>query len=360
MGMLQQLGTGQGYGKVGLLGFPKSGKTWTASLLACGIREQWGDKRPIAIFDTEGSAEYVAPLIKKATGLPPLGLRSRSFADLLTVARECEKDAAVLIVDSITHIWRDLTEAYMKAVNEKRVQRGLNPRARMEMLDIMGVKEKWSVWPDFFLNSKLHIIICGRAGFEWDMVENQETGRKELTKTGVKMKVESEFGFEPSLLVEMERVQTLGEKTTLQHRATIIGDRFGAIDGTQTDNPTYAFFKPHFDLLKPGAHAPVATEITTKVEVDEEGNPEWHRERRQRAIFAEEIQGLLVAAWPGQSGAEKQNKAAALHEAFDTYSWTAVENMESEKLHARLKALPEIIAAMKKSEVKTEKKGVVA
>src|SRR6185503_10075486 len=100
---------------------------------------------------------------------------------------------------------------------------------------------------DFYLNSKLHIIICGRAGFDYDYEENEETQRKELIKTGIKMKTEGEFGFEPSLLVEMEAVQNLaqgggrGKKNaapkagvSVTRRAVVLKDRFSVIDGAMT------------------------------------------------------------------------------------------------------------------------------
>ena len=55
-----------------------------------------------------------------------------------------------------------------------------------------------------YLNSPLHIVLCGRAGFDWDFNETEgDDGsiKKELVKTGVKMRVESQFGFEPAQLL---------------------------------------------------------------------------------------------------------------------------------------------------------------
>jgi hypothetical protein len=144
----------------------------------------------------------------------------------------------------------------------------------------------------------VHIIICGRAGYEYDMELNEETGRKELVKTGIKMKTEGEFGFEPSLLVEMEREQLPDGKGgfRLQRRGTVLGDRFGVIDGATTLDPTFDFFTPHLALLKPGAHAPIDTAVKSDVGVDDEGNDGWSRERKTRTILCEEIQGELVNA----------------------------------------------------------------
>lgn len=327
MGLLKPMGTGQGYLKAGFLGFAKSGKTYTAMLLALGTRALFELDGPIAFFDTEGGSEYVADHIKALTGKDLIGVRSRSFSDLVAVAREAEKEGvSVLIADSMTHVWRELCEAHLKSINEGRKKKNLPPRYRMEFQDWGIIKGKWSEWTDFYLNSKLHIVIAGRAGFEYDYEENEETNKRELIKTGIKMKTEGEFGFEPSLLVEMERVQKLGDKTEFLHRATVIGDRFGVIDGAQKDNPGFDFFKPHVQKLTPGAHAPIDTEVKTDLGVDQDGDAQWQREKRERTILCEEIQGELLRHWPGQTAVEKKAKLEAIEKAFGTRSWTAVES----------------------------------
>ena len=119
MGLLTTLGKGQGYLKAGFQGFGGSGKTHTAPTLAIGTRKFFGLKGPIAFFDTEGGAEYVAPMILKGTGLDPVGLRSRSIDDLLGVTQECiDGGVAVLLVDSMSHIWKDVLDAYLRRITE--------------------------------------------------------------------------------------------------------------------------------------------------------------------------------------------------------------------------------------------------
>lgn len=345
--LLQPIGRGQGYLKAGFLGFPKSGKTYTSVLLACGLRDYLKLAGPIAMLDTEGGSEYVAGLVRERTGLELLGVKSRAFDDLIALAREAEAGGvSVLIVDSITHVWRELCSSYMSRLNEQLRKQRKPTRSKMQLGDIMQVKELWSAWPDLYLNAKLHIVICGRAGFEWDTEETDE-GEKKLIKTGVKMKVESEFGFEPSLLCLMEREQTEGEggHPVIKHRATVLGDRFGVIDGASALNPTFDFFAPHVRLLTPGAHTPIDTSVKSQPQVDESGDAAWSREKRQRTIFAEEIQGLLVAKWPGQTAAEKQAKAACLAHIFQTHSWTKIsEGTPAGELKAGLECLRALLA----------------
>lgn len=363
--MLTSLGTGVGYLKAGFLGFNKSGKTYTAKELAIGVRDHFKLEGPIAMLDTEGGAQYIAPDVKKRTGKDLIGAQTRALDEAVAFVKECETSGvSVAIVDSVTHLWREVCDSYLKQVNEARAKLNKNPRTRLEFQDWGPIKDRWAKFSNAYLNSKLHIIICGRAGFEYDYqdISGDGDGKKELVKTGVKMKTEGEFGYEPSLLVEMERVQrdSAGRvEGRITHRATVIGDRFGVIDGKEQDNPTFEFFKPHVSLLIPGAHVAVDTEKQSKLPIDESGDAEWNRERRQRAIFAEEIQGALTAAWPGQSAPEKACKIEVIYRIFATRSWTAVENMESTRLRdgcAKISAEVEKLKAEAAADAKANEK----
>ncbi len=335
MGLLQKLGNEQGYLKAGFLGFAKSGKTYTAAKLAMGVKQFFNHPGPIAMFDTEGGADYISNMVKEGTGVDLMGVKSRAFTDLLETAHECVKEnVSVLLVDSISHVWRELGDAFLDNVNTQRKKRGLSKRYKLEFQDWGPLKAEWGKWTDFYLTSPLHIIICGRAGYEYDYEENEETGKKELRKTGTKMKVESEFGFEPSLLVEMERVRK-PESVFYAHRATIIGDRFSVIDGQVGDDPSFDFFKPHIEMLISGKHNPINTNRKSSVDYDDEGDG-WHKEKRLRTILCEEIQGLLMKHYPGQAAVEKKAKTDLIDEAFGTRSWTKIENTESKTLRSGL------------------------
>lgn len=350
--LLTVMGKGQGYLKAGFLGFNKSGKSWTAMLLAIGTRAFFKLDGPIAMYDTEGGSEYIARQVRKHTGKDLIGVRSRSLADLIAMARECERSGvSVLLADSMTHPWREVCKSYLDEVNRLRERRGKAPRKKLEFQDWGQIKELWAPWTDFFLNSRLHIIVCGRAGYDYDYELNDETNQRELIKSGIKMKTEGEFGFEPSLLVEMERVQDLsGDYPKILHRAVVIGERFGVIDGKMADDPTFEFFKPHLEMLTPGAHAPIDTESRTVIAADDAGDSDWNSEKRERAILCEEIQGLMVERWPGQTADEKAAKLALLEQVFDTRSWTKIETMQSANLRSGLNLIRAILRPNPKSE----------
>ena len=340
---IETFGSGQGFLKAGFLGFNKSGKTFTATRLALQLWQTLKLKTPIALADTETGGEYVAGEIRRVTGKHAIGIKSRALADLLALGAECDKGLAnILLVDSITHFWREVTEAYLDQVNRSREALQKPKRNRLEFQDWANIKAKWSVWTDFFLNSKLHIIICGRAGYEWDFEEREDASgnkHKELVKTGTKMKVESEFGFEPSLLIEMERVQVpdkTGDHFRIVHRATVLGDRFDVMDSATCDNPTGEFFLPYIRMLTPGAENIVDTELKTDHQVDEAGQAAFDRDRKERTKLLEEIEGEITAAYPGQTKDEKRAKVTILADCFGTKSWTAIQQMGQGPLKAGL------------------------
>lgn len=359
MSLLKPLGTGQAYLKGGCLGFQKSGKTYTATLLACAVRKFFELKGPIAMYDTEGGSEYVAPTVKKLTGTDLVGIKSRDFEELVRLGQECvSSGVSVLIADSMTHVWRSLCDAYLKGLNDARRKtaesKGWNfrPKASLEFQDWGPVKNTWAKWTDFYLNAPLHIIICGRAGYEYDMQQNEDSGKKELVKTGIKMKTEGEFGFEPSLLFEMESEQEPDGNGGFKfvRSATVLGDRYNLIDGKtakfasvkgnqeQEMENVFDFFGPHIQMLKPGAHSEIKTQVKA-MDVDESGDAAWAAEKKTRTIICEEVQGIITSVIPGQSAEDKKKKTDLVQEIFGTRSWTAVESMESSKLRDGLSKL---------------------
>jgi len=353
MSLLKKAVNEQAFLKAGALGFAGSGKTTTASLLAIGIAKRLADGKPVAFFDTETGSDFLIPKFA-AEGVELLVVKSTAFPDLLEAGKEAEAACSVLIVDSITHVWSELNEAQLKAVNAGRKAKRLAPIKKLEFQHMAEVKRTWGQWTTFYLNSRLHIIVCGRAGYEWEWEADEETGKKELTKVGTKMKVESEFGFEPSLLIEMERVpKGSAAGAGWLHRAHILKDRTDTINGKAFDfekpakaykagdyGQTFKKFEPVFAALNiGGTHIAVDQTRTNDGVFDEQGDSESTRRAKRVTIALEEIQGALVALWPGQDAASKAMKMAAIEALFQTRSWSKVESLALETLIARLKTL---------------------
>lgn len=316
--------TGGSYLKAGILGFAKAGKTHTAVELAIGVREFFKLDGPIAMFDTERGSDYWKSRVEARTGKPLLVVKSRALSDLIGTVEECLAGGiSVLVADSITHVWREVCAAYLAEMQAAAKRRGWREPDALDPGDWGRIKQKWSAWPDLYLNSPLHIIVCGRAGYEYD-TETDERGRRELVKTGVKMKVEGEFGFEPSLLVEMERDWS-GDPPEMVARARVIGDRFDVLNGKSCDQPTFEFFRPVVELLQPANHTPVDTSIKTVFGLDETKTDDWKRERDQRVIVSEKISSAFKLALLDGKGAEDQRRRVeAMARYFNSTSWTEI------------------------------------
>lgn len=314
--------TGGSYLKAGFLGFAKSGKTHTAVELAIGTRAFFKLNGAIAMFDTEAGSDYWAQRVEKATGLPLQVVKSRSLSDLVATVHECVAvGVSVLVVDSVTHVWREVCDAYLAELQAAARRKNWREPDKLEFQDWSRIKAKWSTWPDLYLNAPLHIIVCGRAGYEYDF-ETNDRGKKELVKTGVKMKVEAEFGFEPSILVEMERDWTRDDPPKMVNRATVIGDRFDLMNGQSCDQPTFKFFEPFVRLLAPANHTPVDTAQKTEFGIDDTRSDGWKRELDAREIAAEKVKSAFVlAGMDGQSADDKKARVAALKQYWGTTSF---------------------------------------
>lgn len=265
--------------------------------------------------------------------MKPVRVKTRAFSQLLDVAKECRQGAAdILIVDSITHVWREIQSSYMAKLNENLRW----PKTRMDIQDIMAIKTQWAPWPDEFLNSPLHIIICGREGNEWGHEEDEESGKLKLVAVGKKMKVEGEFGYEASLMVSMHAEQvaaaTIRKKnkttekrpSTIINVATILKDRYDIMNGQMIEMPTGEDFMPFLERLNPSLHHEVDTQ-NHSVGSMPESDGGYNKEKTDRQILVEKIQGEIANLYPGQTAVEKKARQELMKRFFNSISWTEIE-----------------------------------
>lgn len=120
------------YGKVGIYGQAGSGKTRTATEIAVGLHKAINSKKPIAAFDTEPAFSFMLPLFEKNNIELLISDESRALIDLMKFMDEAEKTCDIVIIDSITHVWRDAQESYLKNINAQRKKYGKNPLTALE------------------------------------------------------------------------------------------------------------------------------------------------------------------------------------------------------------------------------------
>lgn len=335
MKMFKKAENKMAYAKVGIYGSAGSGKTRTACEIAIGLHNEIKSSKPIVVFDTEPAFSFVIPLFEQAGIELLICDNSRSLQDLMQAVSEAEKISDIMIIDSITHIWRDATDSYLKKLNSQRTANGRKPIYALEFHHWKPIKAAWAAFTDRFLSSKMHMIVCGRAGTIYEYQDKDDgSGKKELITTGTRMATEKELGYEPSLLIEMVIDREDGKSRNV---AIIQKDRADKLNGNEIIMPNFEKLKPHFEALNLGGNHFNSMEKRDSQEMYDINEQGWDREKRDREILSEEIIEELKKHFPSQSADDKQSRADLLEMAFNTRSWTKIsEDTHSDKLRAGL------------------------
>jgi hypothetical protein len=328
--MFRKLENNRPFLKMAFEGFAGDGKTYTAAKVAIGLHQLIKSAKPIAIFDTEKASKALVQLFRQADIQAMVADEHRSLSALNQAIQWCEAgNADILIIDSITHVWEEFIAAYSR---ERR-------RTRLEFQDWAVIKPRWKQeFSSPFVNAKVHIIFTGRAGYEYADQRDAETGRREIVKTGIKMKAETETAFEPDLLVLMEKqMQTLGKKKSVSRVATVLKDRTDQIDGCSFSDPSFQEFAPAIKVLLDGT----LREIHSTAIPDRFDDPEFRQQeaRRQRQKFMAEIEGIFAFMGLGNLTKDRQMKSAILRKVYGVLSVEKLEDVRLEKLGAGLAVL---------------------
>ncbi|MDR3706592.1 MAG: AAA family ATPase [Paludibacteraceae bacterium] len=344
------------HAKIAIYGAAGTGKTYTACQIAIGLCKEKQLKKPIAIFDTENGSDFLQPLFAKE-GITCHVKKSRTFPDLITACHIAAEKASVLIIDSITHVWRELTQSYLDQYNRDRLlsltrkygavwtRNNFRPALQLEPQQWAHLKSVWAEFTDLYLGSPLHIIVCGREAEQYQYTEN-ESGRLELIQAGTRISGEKELSHEPSLLIQMT-CRAVGD--TEKIIAHVEKDRSGQLNQKEFVQPRYQNFKPYIRQLGTRRMRNMPNLYQNSSRSLFEGrtlNPddEFAIERRLRTQLSEEIKGLLDLKIPGQTAQARQERLELLHATLHTLSWTKVENTPSATLQQALDELWEKLA----------------
>lgn len=317
------------FAKIAFQGFAGDGKTYTATNVAIGIHKLIGSKKPIAVFDTEKAFKALKPLFDKEQVPVVVDNESRSLASLNAAIKWCEDGGAdVLLIDSITHVWESYLQAY---ATEKK-------RTRLQFEDWSVIKPKWKM--DFsvpFVQAKVHIIFTGRAGYEYED-EKDENGKRQIYKSGIKMKAENETAFEPDILVLMEKeFDLISQKKEMFREATILKDRTTVIDGKIFRNPTFEDFYPAIKLLLDGTiRENTGGEIP---DTFQDWENKFSQINRRRDTTISEIEGAFALMKLGTSKEDKNLKAAILRKIWNVMSIDKLHELRLDDLNAGLEKL---------------------
>lgn len=339
MSMLKKATNKMAYAKVGIYGGQGAGKSRTAAEIAIGLYKHAKCTKPVAMFDTEPGASFLIPLFEKAGIEFMVYDESRAFADLMRWMDEAIPVCSVLIVDSITHIWRDIQESFLARINDQRKAKAdemnwkYRPLSSLEFQHWGPIKREWGEFTDTFLSSKIHVIVCGRAGSVYEYQEKEEGGKKELITVGTKMATEKEMGHEPSLLIEMERRYDDGK---IINTAVIEKDRADKLNGKEIAFPTFEKLRPHFDALNLGGeHFSSMQQRDSRERFTETGEDSWAGELRRKEVALDEIkEEILRHLGHGMDAGTKAAKSQLLEDIAGTRSWAKLESMKLAEVQA--------------------------
>ncbi len=342
MSMLTPAQNKMAYLKMGLYGKAASGKSFTAAKIAIGLHQYAKMEKPIAVFDTEPAFSFLIPLFEEAKIPLVIYDQSRAFADLMQFIREAEKDCSIIITDSITHVWKEIQSSFLTKTNQVRKTQNKKPISSLEFHHWGPIKAEWSHFTDAYLSTKIHFILCGRAGSEYSYQLNDRTNKMELISTGDRMATEKELAHEPSLLVEMVKTRIDGK---IINRALVEKDRSDNLNGKEIDFPKFENFLPHINSLNiGGSHFDSLNKRDSTDMFTGDGEENWSGEKRQRDIAGEEIKALFVrVGLDGAGAAVKVERGKLLMEVFGTGSWTAILGLQSTAIRNGYNTLKDLL-----------------
>lgn len=309
--------------KMGIQGEAGSGKSYTMAKVAAGLHRFVKSEKPIVLFDTENTGGFLLPRFTAAK-IKTKVRQSRSLTDLSKAMDFCnEGNADILLVDSITHVWENYLDAFKQKKGRNYIQfqdwNELKPTWKQLFID--RVKLEW-----------YHVIFTGRLGDIYQYIVDEETNRRELVKTGIKMRTEKETPYEPDILLLMERYEKLlGPEKEIYRIGTILKDRASVIDGKVFKNPGFKDFQPSIEFVmqnKSETGVVIPGDDRDLVERTENNT----EQKREAAKYHERCMNLLDFHAGGQKKEDKARRFKALEYAFQDTSATAIEALGKERL----------------------------
>jgi hypothetical protein len=177
-----------------------SGKTFTALSIASGMGKK------IAVIDTErSSSSYYADRFN----FDVCELHSWSLDSYIAAAREAAANGYdVLIVDSMSHGWKQLTEDMEDAAAK---YRGNSMTAWTK-----DGKPRWNRFVDDLFSLGVAVIVTTRVKQAYDIGKDSE-GRTKIEKLGLEAQAEKDFDYEFGLILRLDQ----------DHNALVTKDRTG-------------------------------------------------------------------------------------------------------------------------------------
>jgi hypothetical protein len=329
-GLFIKTGDMKRYFKASFEGFAGAGKSFTRGLVARGIWQCEGGQHPMVIIDTEESSKFLIPLFTEVglvEGEHVFVSRSRSLVDFQQILKLAEAEHAILLIDSVTHMYDEMVRQYLRD----------NRRKRLEMKDHLVLKPFWKEHFSVpYVRANCHALFTGRAAWEYEPERDEETGKiKDFYKSGVKMRGDSEAAFEPDMLVLMARCQEVnGRDIQVWREAMIIKSRYSPLDGKVFRNPSFRDFEPVYQFVMTGKAEGAHGMETPMAGMFTDPHHSGIARRQYIDMLLGKLKGLYDSYLPGMGAKERKLKTDVAYLAFGKRSWEALEQMQLEDLKA--------------------------
>jgi hypothetical protein len=214
-----------------------SGKTMTAMRMAKGIAEKMGV--PFAVIDTEArSASKYADRFDFEVD----DLEKKTVEHYIASMNEAANAGyKVLVIDSLTHGWRGLTDEVDRISANSASKNTFSPWAK--------VNPKQKRFIDAILNYPGHIIVTMRSKTEWVIGEGKD-GKTAPKMLGLAPEQGKGIEYEFDLLMELNQ----------SHQAHVTKDRTGKFQDESIDKPGEDFGVALYQWLMSGTKAKPAAQ----------------------------------------------------------------------------------------------------
>jgi len=299
-----------------LFGPSGSGKTMTALRMAKGIAEKMGV--PFAVIDTEArsASKYANRFSFKVENL-----KIKTVDGYIASMKEAaDAGFKVLVIDSLSHAWRELTEEVDRIAEKSNSKNTFSPWAK--------VNPKQKRFIDAILNYPGHIIATMRSKTEWVIGERKD-GKNVPEKIGLAPEQGKGLEYEFDLLLEMDQ----------KHQATVTKDRTGKFQDETVEKPGEDFGVALYNWLNEGTPVQSADETPepkaekpkkAETEKGKQGTPEPAVTAKRTSLITE-ISTIITAEKAGASFFTEDEKEQA-RQLIKATGFTAKGNQELQDL----------------------------
>jgi|SRR5581483_1804019 len=343
----------QSYLKCSIDGLNGAGKSGTSVRLAVGIAKEYCESAPVVAFDSENRWRFY----KRVFDLERVPLIVVPGTSLLTLQEAItritqEEGAAVFCGDQLTTPWKDGLKSFS-------FENGMLPFDRRQQLE-----NQWEPVVSAFRYGKFHAICCGRLGYNWTNVEDED-GNLTLVQGDSKFNAGggNNFGYEADLELEMRRRKRnvlgwLRGKTSVEHICDVVKDAGpGILNGQQfsfaSQDGLYKpgdykqvldAFRPYLDYLKDVPPPTPERSDTRSLLVS--GKTAWAKDQTDRKQILENIVGLWDYCYGSQQSSQGKMFRNLTLESWG-FGWSFTE-MEENAPTAKLRECLEIMKAVRR------------